>query len=511
MISTPPLRQQMKPFQIPAGLFISMFMLIIIAPILGFLAGTGNLLFIVLLVLMVVTALISATPGGLLWISLVGGLLVAGLLELYLPNLQIIRWAFAGAAVLLPISAIVRNMLARSSRITPMPTLFYWAMAFIVIAILTTVLNWYGVGSAIYGWKSYFQVWGLLVGLALLRQTPVLLTQLPKIFLVFGLLQIPFALHQFVYLVPQRVGLQHGIVPVDIVVGTFGASLMGGGANAALAVFQVFLSGVVLALWRTGAISRFWAFVLVSLLLVPIFINESKISVLYVILVFAIVFRAEIFERPLRFLAMSGLVSAVALGLVFSYASLHESSKYKKPQDLIEHVVEQNTQEGVGYGTYSLNRMTTLRFWAEERKRYNVVNFLIGHGLGQSRDERSLLEFSQTMAVSRYFGMGIGLTTLSSLLWDVGVIGLVVMLGMFVSAFRLAGKLSRHSATSPWDRGWFQGIQAGIAVLTLSLAHKNFLVFHMEFQTFVLFLMGYLIHAARSLDVIEAKPGRSVS
>ncbi len=484
----------------PGGGLLALLALVIIAPLLGLIAGTGNTLIIVFLGLIVGTVLISASPAGLLWISLIGGLVVSGLLELYLPNMQILRWAFAGAAILLPLAAILKNILTQPSSMDAMPSLFYWCVAFIVVAFLSTLLNWHGIGQAIFGWKSYFQAWGLLIGLALLGTTLPMLNKMHKIFLSIALLQVPLALQQFFVLVPKREGLQHGIVPVDIVVGTFGGSLMGGGANAALAVFQVFISGVLLSLWRNGAIPRFWTFVLVSILLVPIFINESKISVLYLILVFFIVFRSEIIGRPVRFIAMSGLISAMAAGLVISYSMLHESSKDKSPEALVEHVIEQNTQEGVGYGIYSLNRFTALRFWAEERDRYGIANLLIGHGLGESRDERTLLELSHTMASSRYFGMGIGLTAVTSLLWDVGIIGLFAILAMFVSAFRLAGKLARHHAASPLKRGLYQGIQAGVAILVLSLAHKNFFVYQLEFQTFVLFIMGFLVHAARHMN-----------
>lgn len=482
------------------GWWIAMVPLVIFAILIGSVAATGDLLIIGFLVVTVAIIFLATNPGALLWISVLGGLIVSGLMELYLPNLQIIRWAFAGAAILLPIAAVIHNMRPTTVALSPMPALFYWGMAFLLLCLVTTTINWHSVGQAVFGWKSYFQVWGLLIGLALLRQTPSLFNSLPKSMLLIGLIQLPFALQQFLFLAPQRVGMQHGIVPVDIVAGTFGASLTGGGSNAALAVFQIILASVILSLWRTGALRRFWVLPLAGILLVPIFINESKISVIYTLLSYLIIFWPDVVKRPLRFIAVFGFIASMALGLILSYGALHESGEDKSPMALVEHVIEQNTQQGIGYGIYSLNRTTSLSFWAQEQHRYGLASTLLGHGLGESRDEQTVLGLSQSMAVTRYAGMGIGLTSVTSLLWDVGILGLLLMLGMFISAYRLAGKLSSIHADSPWQSGWYKGIQGGIAILTLGLAHNNFIVYHFEFQTFVLFVMGYLIHVARHIE-----------
>jgi len=39
----------------------------------------------------------------------------------------------------------------------------------------------------------------------------------------------------------------------------------------------------------------------------------------------------------------------------------------------------------------------------------------------------------------------------------------------------------------------FDGLRAGICVLTLSLAHKDFFVFNIPYQTLVLLILGYLV------------------
>jgi hypothetical protein len=95
--------------------------------------------------------------------------------------------------------------------------------------------------------------------------------------------------------------------------------------------------------------------------------------------------------------------------------------------------------------------------------------------------------------------MGIGLTGLSALLWDVGLIGTLLVGLMFLSAYRLAGRLAQATSGNPLAMALFKGLQAGVAILALSIAHKSYFVFEMAFQTLFVLIIGYLIYSARHL------------
>ena len=99
-------------------------------------------------------------------------------------------------------------------------------------------------------------------------------------------------------------GYGEGIVPYDIVAGTFGASEFGGGANAVLSAFMLIVVAVLLALWNNKALSTAKLAVLALPLMVPIFVNESKVSLLYLMVIVGVIFkneilalRAEIYQR----------------------------------------------------------------------------------------------------------------------------------------------------------------------------------------------------------------------
>jgi len=475
---------------------------IVLALLLVLAISSGEFLLLGFVLVIPMTVMLAIFPKALLWITIIGGLVIGGVLELYLPQLQYLRWAFAGAAILFPVSVLIRNFMSTARRLQ-MPALCYWALAFLILGVFTTILNWKDIGLIVFGWKGYFQVWGLLPGLAFLSFSPELLRSLTKAFLYIGFIQLPFALHQFLFLVPLRRGMGHNIVPVDVVAGTFGASITGGGANSLLAVFLIFVAAGLVAMWQSGELCGKWVLPIMPLLLGPIFLNESKMSVIYLVAVFFVLFRREIVTKPIRFITMSVAVVALIWGLIFSYAVVIEDSRVKTTSEVILEAYISNTAEGKTWGKYQLNRITALHFWEKERRKNDFLRVLFGHGLGEARDSsEGALKMVHTLAGTSYVGMGIGITSITSLLWETGVIGLMIILGMFVSAIRLAGRLAKLFRNSPFYAGLFNGIQVGVVLLALSLAHNNMFVFQFQYQVLVMLLLGCLVYAARHRDKI---------
>jgi F0F1-type ATP synthase assembly protein I len=68
----------------------------------------------------------------------------------------------------------------------------------------------------------------------------------------------------------------------------------------------------------------------------------------------------------------------------------------------------------------------------------------------------------------------------------------------------MAGWLVRHYRDrDPRRCALFEGIQAGIAVLALGLAHKDYFVVHIPYQTLVYLLIGYV--ASAWLQVVRSQ------
>ena len=434
--------------------------------------------------------------------SIVGGIVVSGLLQLYIPQLQFLRWVFAGSTMLFLISVVLGAIFIKNENHRPFPSLFWWGCLFLFVCVITTSFNWNGLGQVVFGWKGYFQVWGLFFGLSIIQFKPRLFSSIPRTLILISLIQVPIAFQQFLFLVPQREGLgSFGVVPVDVVAGTFGASLFGGGANAVLSLYQIFIVGGLLALWQRSQLQTIYLVVTSIFLLSPIAINESKVSILYIGLTIFVLFYRDIVFKPLRFLIVMGAMVLILVGLISSYSLMFHASNIDSPMELIEQTYFQNTENG--YGKLELNRITSLTFWAAEHGSHNIVQTIFGHGLGESRESDGGVLLNRTVADSHYSGLGIGLTAVSALLWETGVIGLTAIIGLFISAFRLAGKLALDLVEKPYLSGLFSAIQAGLVTFSLSMLHKSFFVFHIGYQVFLMLLLGLLIYGYRHSDTLK--------
>jgi hypothetical protein len=488
----------------PWGIWILVALLVLLAPLLGLLSATGNIFLVTIPVVMLLAMVLVFHPWLFTWLIIISGLVVMGVVRLYASEFQIIRWLIPLLTVGVPITVvIVQAFKASPSERSQLPALFWWAVAFLCAALITTLVNWSGFITAIAGAKNYFQVWGLIAVFALIYYRGDFTRGLTILLLGIGLLQVPFVLHQYFFVVPMRTGLAK-IVPEDVIAGTFGAELYGGGNNALLAAYLFIAIGILLAVWRQRILPAWLVFPSTLLLIFPVFLNEAKITFFYAWVMFLVLYWRDIVRRPSRFI-FGNLVLILFLFLFVSfYAEIAvKSGEAHNLGQYLDFLEEQSLERG--YGTYELNRWTALTFWFQEHFPRDGLHAFIGHGLGETQEGALLLDVSNTVAARRYPGMGIGLTGLSALLWDVGLIGVALVAGLFISAYRLAGRLARICQERPLAVALFNGLQVGVAILALSMVHKSFFVFDMAFQSLFVLIVGYLIYSARHLPVLDGK------
>ena len=463
----------------------------------GVISATGKLGIMAIFIGLIVGITVVSSRKALLWFVIVGGLVIVGAAQLYLPGSKYIRYIVPLATYVLVFHGTM-NYIGRRTAPNPhsIPAPIPWAITFIAITIISAIINMSDIGVAFMGMKGYFQMWALFFGLILIKWRPEIINSIPKGILLIAFLQIPFVLHQYFVLVPKRVGMGSGIVAVDVVAGTFGATIYGGGANAVLAAFMMIVVACIVALWKNGALSTTRTVCMSLLFLAPVFVNEAKISILYLPLIFIVIFYKEILKKPIKFL-ISGLAMVGILAALMTAQTLtQQSGKLQTWTDLINFTIERQTAStSERQGQFSeLSRLTSLTFWGKEHISANPIYAFIGHGPGASRVQDGGLDLASTLAEQHYSGLQIGYTALSALLWDTGILGLVAVLGLFISAFRTASWLSHYYRHKDiFKAGIFDGLRAGMAVLLLSLAHKDFFAFHFPYQTLVILLIGFLV------------------
>jgi len=438
-----------------------------------------------------------------LYCAVISSLVVVGLAQLYVPEMQFIRWSIPVlAAALVGLAIFARlGFSHHPSEGRVVSPLIWWMTSFALLGVFASALNQPTVAEFAFGFKGYFQIWGLFYAIALMNWKEQSIDGLPKVLIWVALIQLPFVLHQYLFLVPARVSLGGGIVAEDIVAGTVGASEAGGGANAVLSILLITAMAILIAQYKRGMIS--WARLSVAgiVLMFPIFVNANRAALLYIVVGYVMLFSSDILRRPVKTLSVGILAASLFFGVLWTQATL--LSRADPDQDIREFVsytINRNVSEDYGQGSYQLNRWMALSFWASEHRDSPVQNVLFGHGLGASRDALGSALEVNTLAQWRYEGLGIGLTAASGVLWELGIVGFICLMGIFWTAFQATRRLAGIYSDVPWRASTFQGLQVAVVVLFMSLFYKNSFLRHLPYQALVITILGYIAYWQARVD-----------
>ncbi len=474
---------------------LGIYLLFLVACVIGaYLAGHGKVVFVALYVSTLCGLLLLYKPDILLWFTLISGLIIAGLAQLYWPQLQIIRWVVSLLTLVIGALAIIEYAF-KYKREKP-SSLLWWIIAFFTVTLFSSFINFVDFNTFVFGVKGYFQVYGLFIALALLAWDKGHINFIPKFLILLGLIQLPFALHQYFFIVPTRIGLGDGIVPEDVIAGTFGASATGGGANAVLTALLLIVMSIVTALWKRGVLPISKLALLMLFLIIPIMLNLSKISLVYIVIAYIILFRDEIRDRPAIFVFGGVFAALMVSAILASYLLVStRGSDSQGVEEFLNSAIEDNVSEGHGHGNLLLNRWTTITYWfGEQAASGDVGNTLFGYGAGASREGTGGVSSVSTLAQNKYPGVGIGLTAISALLWDTGIVGMALVFAIFFSAYSACRTLTEYYHVDKWKASIFHGLQVAIVIFTLSLFHKSSFVFHISYQVLLMLVFGYIAY-----------------
>ena len=454
----------------------------------GFVAATGNPLFAALLIALVGGGVLLAYPSALVWVVIVGSIAIAGLLPLFFPGFGRIRWVVSIAGFLLLGYSLI-YVLWQNKSTSSTPSFVWFSLAFITYTIITSIIQFVPLAEVVAGLKRYFQSWGLLFALALVSFSYLQYNKWLKFLLAAALLQLPFVFYQYFVLVPKREAMlivNSGMVPIDVVAGTFGSSLEGGGANGVLVAFLVICLGFVIALKKENLLSTSKTLLLSILILIPIFMGEAKISLIFLLVLGLVILKRDVLARP--FLAMLSFILILSLMSLVTWVYVSLYSKGLSPEVWLEHIIAYNFGD-VGLEGWVLNRTTVLIFWWEEHGLYNLAQTLIGHGLGSSFMGAGALVSGHVHEAYPY--MGIGLTSASTILWDTGVFGCVIFTMIFILAWRKATSLVKKSDVK-LVRAYALGLQVSIAIVVVSIFYKDMMTSHLGGGALFAFTLGFL-------------------
>lgn len=469
---------------------------VLISVLAGLVATTASPIAIALMLGLCAGGFLFVRPDISIWMILAGTLVINGVVGLALPALAKVSWLFSLLGFFLLVGGLLGQFTTRKVR-TPMPGFIVMLLIMMFASIATSFLGQGTLLEIFAGTKRTYQLWGLMLAVALMPIDSDAYRRIGtwlKFLFVVGLLQLPAGLFERIVLVPKRIGMGNGVVPIDIVSGTFEASLEGGGSSSVMCIFLIVVLSYVLAAWRENAIKTGRMVIFVLLLGAPLFIGETKLVLVLLPMMFILVFISEIRRNPVIAafaMAVAGLLTVVLLWIYFAAFAVQNNT----PAQQLQKAIDYNFGSVGYYDRYSLNRTTAMTFWLGQHGTAHPVETIFGHGIGSSYAGAGTLAPGHLN--QRYRSMGINLTGLSTLLWDTGLLGTSLFIAALLAAWRASAQMAK-TAVSGIARARLTAVRVSLACIAFALLYSNSMFAGMSHETILAFTFGYLAWLMRA-------------
>ena len=471
-----------------------------LALLFGLISVTANPIFIGLAAGLVAGIFLLAIPKKTIWLVIVFGLATPALLDIAGHGLSRMLWAISMLGLLLWIPSLFNllefNRAPNQNKEKNIPLFVWVALLFAIFSVGNTILQLHSIGQFFGGFKRYFQAFGLMLALATLVITRKEFDTWLKLLLGIAILQLPFALFERFVLVPLRGGVDlGGGQATDIVAGTMGANLDGGSPNSVMVTFILIAFAFVFSRWKVGLLEKSQMMLFSFLLLLPLVLGETKIVIVMLPLLAVVLLRKDVRAQPSKYLPILAAMFLLTLFFTYVYVRLMLNSTFS---DMVTGVISYNIQD-VGYGSLLLNRTTVMSFWWELHGWFDPIPFLFGHGLGSSYGSG----FEAGHVAQLYPNYGINITALSSILWDLGFIGFLLYVSIFIIAWFQIGKVW-HATTSVKIKADCVSLQVGIALTMMFLVYSDSQVNLLVHEIIIAVMLGYAayLHKEQKREVI---------
>ena len=138
----------------------------------------------------------------------------------------------------------------------------------------------------------------------------------------------------------------------------------------------------------------------------------------------------------------------------------------------------------------------------------DLAGTLVGHGIGYTRVAEIETPYRETTSATTdgipvviNLKLNIGNTAVTALLWETGLLGLLLILGLLAATYRSAGRLERAYADIPERAAVLRAVRPATVIILITLAHKNVLVFDIAYQTLLMIIIGYVAYWERQAGV----------
>lgn len=445
---------------------------------------------------LLVGMLVAFSVEAVIWIAFALALLFVPFASTISPSLTQAHWVATMFYFWLWVIVGFRLFLGKVvSPLPPVPMTLWMLMLFAFTGALGSMYGRAFV-EVIAAGKDYFQAWVIpLLFFLLLRREGTAQAIVIAILLL--------AIIQPIVAGWQYYTSGHEMYAGDRIGGTFGSGL---GTGAVLSIFALSQALVLLALAQRAVLNWRLVIPLTLWVCIPMLWTHAKAIVVLLPLGVFLLFARDMRERPTLVASVTIISLIGAIFVAWTYLSVvdqyYDNPDYA-PQTMADFVDGSLAYAITDASNAQLNRGSAIFYWWEKHSLMkNPLETLVGHGLGAAK-WGGVVE-GRLYADSRYGRPGMGVTPVTRLLWEVGIIGTFAFIGMLMSAMRMASRLAVNNSIPMFHRSVILGYHATLVIFLITLFWHPFWNM-VTFVTFVAFVFGYLLYWYRVAAVRESQ------
>ncbi|MRS13629.1 capsular biosynthesis protein [Enterobacteriaceae bacterium RIT691] len=314
-------------------------------------------------------------------------------------------------------------------------------LSFLLLSLASTALQ-SGIVTTIVGFKNEIAMSLILLCILLGMFRESQLHRVTQLFYTLFYLQLPVALFQVIVMVPRRVAIRGEYEKWDSVVGTFGGNPLGGGNSAAMGMFCLLVMLLKVSEFKHGVCS-FKSLVLhIALAFFLCVVGEVKFVILLSPFLMALLWILPGYVSGVSKVSVRSLLTIAAGMLVLIFAAITilasnyssafggdpTKSAFSVFVDSLGYIFDTNYIMPSG----ELGRFTTVYFWLQHNQLFGPGGMLFGYGLNATNSGSAV----SPGYIGAWFKLILDSTSLSMLLWEVGLIGILLFMGMIIYILR---------------------------------------------------------------------------
>ena len=137
----------------------------------------------------------------------------------------------------------------------------------------------------------------------------------------------------------------------------------------------------LLSRWRSKILNCYRFFLFLFFTVSPLFLGETKVVTILLPLMVLVLYRKELLMRPIYAATVIFCTLIITILAGYMYLLMSQTSL----EEMLFSTLRYNVYDK-GYGAYSLNRTTTLTFWAKQQSIHGPISFIFGNGIGSAHD-----------------------------------------------------------------------------------------------------------------------------